>query len=514
MSKRGHVSRATCGAKRAMTFNSFSFLIFFPLVTALFFAVPHRFRWLLLLTASCCFYMFFIPVYILILVFTILVDYVAGLFIENARQPARRWFLIASIVANVGALAFFKYCNFLINNVNVLGTWLHTGLDVPLLNIVLPIGLSFHTFQAMSYTIEVYRGKQKAERHLGIYALYVMFYPQLVAGPIERPQNLLHQFREVKQFDYERVTDGLKLMAFGMFKKVVIADRLAQYVNLVYGHPADYCGVNYAIATLFFAFQIYFDFSGYSDIAIGAARVMGFSLMQNFRQPYFSKSIGEFWTRWHISLSTWFRDYVYIPLGGNRVGRRKLYRNLLVVFVVSGLWHGANWTYVIWGALNGLYLAIGIATANIRPRIASLLRLDRVSRVRECGAVLLTFSLICLSWVFFRANNLHDALYILAHLGTGWKEALLGLPHLVSGSVGGPLRDLLFIKAGAGKVMLSAALVMAILIVERVQYHGMLRRMLMDNPVWVRWPMYFGLVYATIFLGAYDTGGQFIYFQF
>src|SRR5260221_2992396 len=427
-----------------MTFNSLAFLCFFPLVTGLFFAVPHRFRWALLLAASCCFYMFFIPVYILILAFTILVDYFAGIFIENAGQPARRWLLLASIVANVGALAFFKYSNFLIGNLNFLSGWLHTGLDIPFLKIVLPIGLSFHTFQAMSYTIEVYRGNQKAERHLGIYSLYVMFYPQLVAGPIERPQNLLHQFREEKRFDYQRVTDGLKLMAFGMFKKVVIADRLAQYVNLVYGHPADYRGVNYTIATLFFAFQIYFDFSGYSDIALGAARVMGFSLMKNFRQPYFSKSIGEFWTRWHISLSTWFRDYIYIPLGGNRVSRAKLYRNLLIVFVVSGLWHGANWTYVIWGGLNGLYLAIAMATQNVRPRLAHVLGLDRLPLVREWGAILCTFSLICLSWVFFRANTLHDALYILSHMGTGWKEVFLDLPYGVRGSIAGRSRDLVF----------------------------------------------------------------------
>src|SRR5437870_2855755 len=217
-----------------MTFNSITFLFFFPLVTALFFAVPHRLRWFLLLTASCCFYMFFIPVYILILVFTILVDYAAGIFIENAKQPARKWFLLASIVANVGALAFFKYFNFLAANVNVLGHQFHLGLDVPILHIVLPIGLSFHTFQAMSYTIEVYRGNQKAERHFGIYALYVMFYPQLVAGPIERPQNLLHQFYEHHDFNFEECKEGLKQMLWGLFKKIVIADRLALVVKTVY----------------------------------------------------------------------------------------------------------------------------------------------------------------------------------------------------------------------------------------------------------------------------------------
>src|SRR5678815_1064118 len=222
---------------------------------------------------------------------------------------------------------------------------------VPFLKIILPIGLSFHTFQAMSYTIEVYRGNQKAERNFGIYALYVMFYPQLVAGPIERPQNLLHQFYENHKFDYERVVNGLKLILWGFFKKLVIADRLALYVGAVYNNPTHHTGLSFIMATIFFAFQIYCDFSGYSDIAIGAAKVMGFKLMTNFNRPYFARSISEFWKRWHISLSTWFKDYLYISLGGNRVSVPRWYFNLFIVFLVSGLWHGANWTYIIWGCL-------------------------------------------------------------------------------------------------------------------------------------------------------------------
>ncbi len=333
-----------------MLFNTVHFAIFFIIVTLLYFAVPHKYRWLLLLLSSCYFYMCFIPVYILILGFTIVVDYFAGIFLEIKNTAKRKYFLIASLIANIGVLAVFKYYNFINENLTIIlhGTGFHN--PIPYLSILLPIGLSFHTFQAMSYTIEIYRGNLKAERHFGIYALYVMFYPQLVAGPIERPQNLIHQFYEKHIFDYQRITDGLKLMAWGLFKKVVIADRLAILVNQVYDNPTNYKGLPLIFATIFFSFQIFCDFSGYSDMAIGAAKVMGFKLMTNFNRPYSSKSISEFWKRWHISLSTWFRDYLYISFGGNRVSIPRWYFNLFFVFLVSGLWHGAKWTFVIWGA--------------------------------------------------------------------------------------------------------------------------------------------------------------------
>ncbi len=332
-----------------MLFNSWQFLIFFPVITTLYFVLPHKYRWFLLLVASCVFYAAFVPAYLLILGATIIIDYVAGIYIEKNLGKRRLLFLIISVAANVGTLAFFKYFNFFNDNVSYLAHFIGWNYPIQSLKILLPIGLSFHTFQAMSYTIEVYRGHQKAEKHLGIYALYVMFYPQLVAGPIERPQNLIHQFYEQHKFEYQRVADGLKLMAWGMFKKVVIADRLSILVNQVYGNPTEFTGFPLILATVLFAFQIYCDFSGYSDIAIGAAQVMGFKLMDNFNRPYFSKSIGEFWKRWHISLSTWFKDYVYIPLGGNKVGKWHWQFNIFLVFLISGLWHGANWTYVIWG---------------------------------------------------------------------------------------------------------------------------------------------------------------------
>lgn len=391
-----------------MLFNSFEFLLFFPVVTLLYFLLPQKWRWLHLLLASCVFYMALIPVYILILIFTIIIDYFAGIIIEKSEGKKRKLFLTASIIANVGVLAIFKYYNFFIDNVNELLNLAGAGSTVPYLDIILPVGLSFHTFQAMSYTIEIYRGNQVAERHFGIYALYVMFYPQLVAGPIERPQNLLHQFREHHSFDIGRIYEGLRLMLWGLFKKVVIADRLSLYVNAVYGDVEAHSGANLALATVFFAIQIYCDFSGYSDMALGSARVMGFKLMTNFNRPYFAKNIQEFWKRWHISLSTWFRDYVYISLGGNRVGKLKVYFNVAIVFLLSGFWHGANWTFVVWGAIHAFLI------------VTYMLYKEYISKDKSHGGTIVkimsvgfTFFLVCIGWVFFRAQSVGEAMTIL-----------------------------------------------------------------------------------------------------
>ena len=391
-----------------MLFNSFEFLIFFPVVTILYFLIPHKWRWLHLLIASCIFYMAFIPVYILILVFTIVIDYFAGIYIEKAEGRRRRFFLVLSIVANLGTLAVFKYYNFFIDNVNEL-LGLSEGDQLPFLNIILPIGLSFHTFQAMSYTIEVYKRNQKAERHFGIYSLYVMFYPQLVAGPIERPQNLLWQLREKHKFEINRVYEGLKLMLWGLFKKVVIADRLALYVNQVYAEPGSWSGSNLILATIFFSIQIYCDFSGYSDMAIGSAKVMGIKLMVNFNRPYFARNIQEFWKRWHISLSTWFRDYLYIPIGGNRGSRARMYLNVAIVFIISGLWHGANWTFVIWGTIHAILVIGYMLYRELVPRKKSNWFGDLVS-------ILLTFILVTVAWVFFRASGVQEAMFIFSKM--------------------------------------------------------------------------------------------------
>ncbi len=484
-----------------MLFNSLQFLIFFPLVTVAYFALPHRRRWALLLAASCYFYMAFVPAYILILFFTILVDYVAGRAIEGARGAKRKWILLASIAANVGVLAFFKYFNFLNANLQGLAEFIGWNYPVESLGILLPIGLSFHTFQSLSYTIEVYRGNYPAERHLGIFALYVMFYPQLVAGPIERPQNLLSEFHVRHRFDYRRVTDGLKLMTWGFFKKVVIADRLAILVNQVYGSPTDYQGLPLVVATVFFAYQIYCDFSGYSDIAIGSAQVMGFRLMQNFDRPYASTSISEFWRRWHISLSTWFRDYLYIPLGGNRVARWRWQLNLVITFLVSGLWHGANWTFVAWGALHGFYLVFSIWTATIRGKLVHAVGLDRHPTLHRAASVLIIFPLVCFAWIFFRATSISEALYIVTHL--------FATPFLPEGGVGA-LFDL---ELDAVELAIALVAIAILEIAQHVQGTGSIRERLATRPVLVRWAAYYALVMCILVFGVFSQQ-EFIYFQF
>lgn len=389
-----------------MLFNSLQFIFFFIVVTLAYYSLPHRGRIWLLLLASCYFYAVFKPIYILILFVTIVVDYFAGIWIENASGIKRKWILVLSLISNIGFLAYFKYYNFFIENLNNTLFRFGSNTHFDLLDILLPIGLSFHTFQAMSYTIEVYRGNQKAEKDFSIYSLYVMFYPQLVAGPIERPQNLLWQFHTNFKYDFENLKAGLMRIAWGMFKKVVIGDRLAMVVDYSYDNPQDHNGLTLLVATIFFTFRIYCDFSGYSDIAIGTARVMGFKLMENFDAPYFSKSINEFWRRWHISLSSWFRDYLYIPLGGNRVGEYRKYFNLFFVFMMSGLWHGAAWTYIIWGALHGIYLVF----AQIRDKYFnfSLSKFTNPS-ISKYINLTITFILVMFTWVFFRAKGMSNA---------------------------------------------------------------------------------------------------------
>jgi alginate O-acetyltransferase complex protein AlgI len=485
-----------------MLFNSFTFLIFFPVVVTIYFVLPHRFRWGWLLAASCYFYMAFIPIYILILFFTIAVDYAAGILIENAEGARRRLFLTMSIVANVGVLAIFKYFNFLNANARAIAEVFHWPYGLPALNIILPIGLSFHTFQAMSYTIEVYRGRHNAERNPGIFALYVMFFPQLVAGPIERPQNLLHQFYERHEFDYDRVADGLRRMGWGLFMKMVIADRLADYVNPVYNSPYAYEGLTLIVATIFFALQIYCDFAGYSHIAIGAAEVMGFRLMRNFNRPYLSRSISEFWSRWHISLSTWFRDYLYIALGGNRVPRPRWYFNLFVTFLLSGLWHGANWTFVVWGALNGFYLISSVVTQNLRDRVAAATGLMTHPRLQAVWRVAATFALTCFAWIFFRAGSLHDAGHIISHM-------------LVTPTRYQLLPDALRAE-GITKVeiLFSVLLIFGLIAFELVSTRVDVLRRFVTLPGWVRWPAYYILCMSIWLLGVSNEAKAFIYFQF
>ncbi|WP_238805301.1 MBOAT family O-acyltransferase [Emticicia aquatica] len=477
-----------------MLFNSFEFLLFFPLVTLIYFAIPHKYRWFHLLLASCVFYSFFIPIYILILFFTIIIDYYAGIWIEQSHGKKRKSALIMSLVANIGVLSVFKYYNFFIDNFNSILFKINPDQLLPHWDIILPIGLSFHTFQAMSYTIEVYRGNQKAERHFGIYALYVMFYPQLVAGPIERPQNVIHQFYEKHEFNYELAKSGLRLMLWGMFKKVVIADRLSIFVNKVYGQPTDYQGLPLIVATLFFTFQIYCDFSGYSDIAIGSARVMGFDLMKNFDRPYFSKNISEFWRRWHISLSTWFRDYLYIPLGGNRVAEYRRYFNLFFVFMMSGLWHGASWHFVIWGALHGIYLIFGQLTKRFQETVLGLLKIQLLQNIIHAS---ITFILVAFAWIFFAAHNNADSIYIIKHLFSQNSHSISQIIEIIGEN------DLYLI-------------LISVFILEFVQWQQrgkLIANHFESKPKWQQWMAYYLILLMILCFGVYNNS-QFIYFQF
>ena len=432
------------------------------------------------------------PVYILILGFTIVIDYFAGIFIERAQQPRQRKMLLAaSLVANIGILAVFKYFNFINLNIDLLFHQFNYHNPIPYLTILLPIGLSFHTFQAMSYTIEVYRGNQKAEKHFGIYSLYVMFYPQLVAGPIERPQNILFQMHTKHQFKYDLMVSGLRIMLWGFFKKLVIADRLSIFVNSVYNNPDLHNGTTIAIASVFFAVQIYCDFSGYTDIAIGCAKTMGFDLLKNFERPYFAGNIQDFWRRWHISLSTWFRDYLYFPLGGNRVPPFRRYLNLFIIFLVSGIWHGANYTYIIWGALHGLYSIIYIL---IKPWQRKPPQNSFAGWLMRVGNIALTFTLVTFAWIFFRANSVHDAFTLIGHL-----SSFGAMP---------------FIGDGISNFAHSILAILILFVIEyKMEYMPHQFNLFTSPNIVVRWGSIAAALFLILILGVFN-GGQFIYFQF
>ena len=489
-----------------MLFNSFAFLVFFIIVTPVYFLLPHKYRWVWLLAASCYFYMAFVPVYILILGGTIVIDYFAGIWISKSEGRKRKLFLVLSLITNIGVLAFFKYFNFLNEN---LGFLLHgAGYQnpIPFLSIILPIGLSFHTFQAMSYTIEVYRGNQQIERHFGIYALYVMFYPQLVAGPIERPQNMLHQFHEKHEFDYERLKSGIALMMWGLFKKMVIADRLGLFVNQVYDSPHGYQGISLIVATFFFAFQIYCDFSGYSDIALGAARTMGFKLMLNFNYPFISTTIGEYWRRWHISLSTWFNDYIFTPI---TVAKRDwaqyaIYYALLVTFFISGLWHGAAWTFVIWGCLHGIAIIFEIVFRKQRKKLSKAIP----SYIYFPLSRIIVFCYLCFAWIFFRANTVSDAFYVISHffvnIGTQFSQIL---------SNNETRNALLYLGQGQGVFILSIVLIIFLEIIQKILRTTNIADWVYQRPKLIRYCFYYIMIFSILALGIYSKA-RFIYFQF
>lgn len=447
----------------------------------------------MLLFVSCVFYMAFVPVYIFILLITILIDYFAAIYISRTEGRTKKAYLVVSIVSTCMVLFIFKYFNFFNDNVRVLAQLLHWNYAVETLKIILPVGLSFHTFQSLSYVIEVYRGHQKPEHHFGIYALYVMFYPQLVAGPIEGPQNMLPQFYEKHDFDHDNVAYGLKRMLWGFFKKVVVADRLAIYVNAVFQNSGHHNGTSLALAVVFFAFQVYCDFSGYSDIAIGSARVMGFKLVTNFNRPFLSKSVTEYWRRWHISLTSWFNNYLFTPVmvQTRNWGKFSVVFALLVTFFVSGLWHGAAWTYIAFGLVNGIAVSYEFLTKKIRKKLFGFLP----EFVNKALSTVLTFAFACFAFVFFRSATMADAFSILHKIVFERGRLFIG--------------DNSWLMAYAGFAL---AIVFAVEFSEEYGLWGKFSFYNNSRPL-LRYFAYCFLVIVILLIGVFDKN-QFIYFQF
>lgn len=506
-----------------MLFNSIQFLVFFPLVVSLYFLLNQKYRWVLLLAASYYFYMVWKPGYIILIVLSTVVDYLCGIKMGAIEEQKKRLpYLYISLIANLGLLFTFKYFNFAYKSVSVASDFIGLGSLPQIAQLLLPVGISFYTFQTMSYSIDIYYGKLKPEKHPGVFALFVTFFPQLVAGPIERAKNLLPQFWQNYNFNYNRVREGMFIMLIGFFKKVVIADNIAPIVDRIYSHPSEHTGLSLIITTVLFTIQIYCDFSGYSDIAIGGAKVMGFDLMKNFKSPYFSKSITEHWRRWHISLSTWFRDYVYVPLGGNRVVKWRWYYNLFLTFLISGLWHGANWTYVIWGGLHGVYMMV---EAFIRlPRLKTAWAVHPVGDffIRWFNIIKM-FTFINIGFVIFRSKSISDSLVVFKNMTVGlvgdvrdyiWltKSALvagdgIGVAYIFNHTAK-------MIGSSEYKVILITFSILFLFLLEYIFRKTDMEKAILRSPFYVRWPMYVVIMMAIILLGNFFTDGQFIYFQF
>jgi alginate O-acetyltransferase complex protein AlgI len=486
-------------------FNSIQFLVFFPLVATAFFIIPQRWRWAFLLGASYLFYASWNLKYSVVLLAMTAIGYVSGLLLERQTHPTmRRFILTLSLLASLGILFFFKYFELSGRVLHAIIEQLGLAHLMPGFNLLLPLGISYFTFQTLSYILDVYRGVIKAETHAGMYALFIAFFPHLTAGPIARANQLLPQFRTVHAPDYELVVSGLQRMAWGFFKKLVIADRLALAVNTVYGDPTAYTGIPLILATYAFAFQVYCDFSGYADIAIGAARVMGFKLQENFQQPYYAQSIPDFWRRWHISLYNWLRDYIFYPL--NRALKRNSFtsNNIfvlilppMVTMLASGFWHGTNWTFIVWGALHGIFM---VSSVLWNRKINSLKLPFSLPPQFENGIkVFVTFHLVCFAWIFFRANSLSEAAYIIQHL-------------FVNLDINASVFDLMPVGWYDWLVAL-----LGILLVEAMHWiqrkNGSLRGVFHRQPFWLRWSLYYGLVIAIFMFGKFGAG-EFIYARF
>lgn len=479
-----------------MLFNSLEYLIFLPIVFVLYWAVPHKWRWVVVLVSSYYFYMSWNAKYLLLIVFITGISFIGALLVEKAKKQKKKKFWVWTVIVTSLALLFvFKYFNFVAETISVLLRSVSVSTPSLALSLLLPVGISFYTFQSIGYIVDVYRGELPAEHHIGKYAAFVSFFPQLVAGPIERAKNLLPQLKQERHFDYTQATYGLKLMAWGYFKKIVVADTLAVYVDKIYEDMHFFSGSARFFVIFFFTIQIYCDFSGYSDIARGTAKLFGVELMENFKSPYFSASIREFWHRWHISLSTWFRDYVYIPLGGSRVGKLRNIWNLMVTFLLSGLWHGASWTFVAWGGLHG-----GLQVAE--KQVDNVRKEKQESKLSHGIKVVFTFLIVSALWVFFRAQRFKDAAYMLIYWYQGLNNPVYWLKSAFSN---------LGIGMGTG---LQILLMLAILIL--FDYLSLKRDVIASISKWKlpwRWMLYIGFVVLIFFLAPTESA-EFIYFDF
>ncbi len=481
-----------------MLFNSVSFGIFIIIVFILYYLVPHRYRWCFLLIASYAFYMNLHIGYGFLLFATTLLTYVLARRLEKADTTGqKRRCLLGGILPLVLILLVFKTASPAIDKINTLIEAGRLTMQPLTVRILLPAGVSFYFFQSMGYLIDVYRGKIKAERHFGLYALFVSFFPQLLAGPIGRADSLLPQYRKERPFDYDNVTYGLKLMAWGYFKKLVIADVFAGVVNKVYDQPYSYVGLVFIIVTVMFAIEIYCDFSGYSDIAVGCAKLFGIDLMTNFKSPYFSFSIREFWSRWHISLSTWFRDYVYIPLGGSRVKKWRHCLNLLITFLVSGFWHGSSLTFILWGGIHGL---LQILETFIYPKTR---KGEAVVRKKHWWQLPITFILLCFTWIFFRANTIQDAFWVIYKL---FWDASRPLNYLKTAAI---CLDMPYIS------MIGMLLpVVALAIYDGISLKQDVIKLISRQKCFVRWPIYVLLLVVIALFSNKGIATEFIYMQF
>lgn len=486
-----------------MNFNSLQYLLFLVGNVVIYYLLPRKLRNIQLLLASYYFYICWNPTYALLMLFSTAATFFCGYLVGNNVWSKPKLWLTLSLVLNLGILFFFKYFNFAANVLTRGLQFLGLYMEIPFLNVLLPVGISFYTFQALGYTIDVYRKEIPYEKNFITYALFISFFPQLVAGPIERSKNMLHQLKEYHPFRYENIKQGIPLIVWGLFKKMVIADNLSVLVNLVYNAPHEQGGGMIAVATVAFAFQIYCDFSAYSDIARGSARMLGYQLMENFNGPYFSQSIKEFWRRWHISLSSWFKDYLYFPLGGSRKGKLRTCVNILIVFFVSGLWHGAALTFVAWGLLNGIYQVFSLVIDPIRKKAMHFCHISEDNPVLKLFRIVCTFGFTCLAWVLFRANSLSDAILIYKKLLTGLLTGFQGTLTAME-------------NFGIPTLIMVGICILVLILMDWLHTKYQIWQKL-NQVVAARYLLIFLLLAAIFLFGSYGQGydpQDFVYFQF